>query len=160
MVIAICVAASLRLVSAVVGAGIGWEQVGGITTGQRLGYSLQELGAFGNGVGVALLVIGLVLLWLEAVGTQRSVTVHRRWLAVLFVLSGCGSVTIMVGNAFQYAGLSSQRIQWSHIASTNAFALAYLIVAVAGSLACSRIAVVGKGVPRLHEPPSAPGTGR
>jgi hypothetical protein len=160
MVIAICIAASLRLVAAAVGAVIGWEQVGGITTGQRLGYSLEELGTFGNGVGVALLVIGFVLMWLEAVGTQRSVTLHRRWLGVLFVLSGCGSVTIIVGNAFQYAGLSSRRIQWSHIASTNAFAFAYVIVAVAGGLACSRIAAFRRGVPPLHEPPSAPATGR
>jgi hypothetical protein len=143
MSLAIMAAATLRVVAAVTGAVAGWEQAEGATHGQRLGYSLQFLGGFGDGQGAALLLAALGLLWWQRYQSRDghlTGNLWRRWLAALFVVSAAGAAIVIAGIAFVYAGVGSTRIEWEHLLASGGFSLAYLVVSVAGTITCWRMA--------------------
>jgi hypothetical protein len=150
LVLFLLVAASIRTVMAFVGAAIGWTHLPFVTHGQQLGNALIWAGDFADGQGVLLLIAVFLLIWVRLSGTgprpgsdaasdlgrPRAALV---WLSVLFVLAVVGSAGYIAGNTLYFAGTGPKRIVWQHIVGTGGFYFAYLVVALGGIMATTRL---------------------
>jgi hypothetical protein len=140
LTIVLLVASSLRVVAAVVGAGVGWGIDGRATYSQRIGNSLLTLGGFGDGQGLLLLVAAVaLLLWLGEYRTSRAEPwLQPRtppvglalWTSVLLALGVLGALTYFVGTIMDDDGYSSTRVEWGLYVSSGGFALAYAVLGI------------------------------
>jgi hypothetical protein len=131
---------TLRMLAAVIGAVVGWGIDPRATYSQRIGYSLDTLGGFGDGEGILLLVAAVaLLLWLQAHRRSREAPWLRPrtppiglawWTAVLLVLSVLGSLTNALGIVMVNDGYVSTRVEWDVYISTGGFLVTYALLGV------------------------------